>query len=96
MGKKADKTEKEPRIKIADDPARLSAAARRAFDALAGRRLCRQFVHDERFAGAAYWIEPTGRGVDRAAAEELIRKGRVRPATDSLFADIAQSFEVCA
>lgn len=92
MAKKV--ADKEPRIPIAEDPARLTKGAARVAERLASGRLCKQFVQDERFSGAAFWIEPSGKAVDRAAAEELIAKGRVRPMADSLFADDSQSFVV--
>lgn len=88
---------KTPRIPVSQDPERLTAPAARALKSLCDGRLCRQFVDDERIpAGVAYWVEPGGKKVAREAAEELIRKGRVSPQGDALFADLAQSYVVAS
>lgn len=82
------KAAKEPRIPIAQDPAKLSVPAARLMGRLTDRRLCRQFVADERIPrGIVFFLEPGGGHADHDAAEELIRKGRVRPAADGLFGE---------
>lgn len=85
--------DKKPFIPIAVDPDRLSKGASVALKKISRGRLCKQFIQDDRYTGPAYWFEPSGKSVDRASAEELIRKGRVRPLSDSLFGEDSQSFE---
>ncbi len=90
------KEPKTPKPPISEDPARLTKAAQRVADR-ADARMCMQYVQDERFTGPAYWLEPSGKRVEREAAEELIRKRRFLPVQDTLFADASsQTFERAA
>lgn len=90
------KEPKTPKPPIAQDPDRLSKGAQRVADR-ADARLCMQYLQDERFTGPAYWLEPSGKRVDREAAEELIRKRLFLPTQDGLFADASsQTFERAA
>jgi hypothetical protein len=59
---------------------------------MGGRRLHKEFTDDERVpAGAYYFMEPGGAKANREASEELIKKGRLRPLNDGLFADAEHS-----
>ncbi|MBB3997232.1 hypothetical protein [Aureimonas pseudogalii] len=93
MSKKPKVAKKLP---VSMDPARLSEPAERLFSRIIlGQRMTVHFVKDDRIPrGKVYLLEPDGIRCDPQYAEEIIRKGRVKPRGDTLFAgEACQSYE---